>query len=263
MVSVKGHFPDSTDPGIEHYLVEGPMTRFAVDLNDLLRVMAGEEKAKKLRLTEPVQLNQIHVHYALGFEGLNGLVHTPVDQSIRNSICRAATHLKTLGLAVTPCKLPNLSNSVEMALSGIAGQDGMVYLLEAGSGESGKVRQTLWEILRSLVGQSSYTTNALMFELLRRTNAFMTRAKVNQYLEESRRRIGEFSVSEQLVNMLVVAACAGEGNYINSLNLIICLIIIIIRLNFGFVAIFHFLKIMRSLYHYNKYCRHIVDISLY
>ncbi|KAH8313651.1 hypothetical protein KR067_009712 [Drosophila pandora] len=193
VVSVKGHFPDSTDTGIEHYLVEGPMTRFAVDLNDLLRVMAGQENSKKLRLTEPVQLNKIKVHYALGLEGLNGLIHMPVDESIRNAICRAATHLKTLGLEVTQSKLPNLSNSVEMALSGIAGQDGMVYLLEDGSGEAGKVRQTLWEILRSLVGQSSYTTNALMFELLRRTNAFMTRAKVNQYLEESRLRIGEFS----------------------------------------------------------------------
>ncbi|KAH8330103.1 hypothetical protein KR074_009908 [Drosophila pseudoananassae] len=192
-VSTKGHFPDSTDPDIEHYLVEGPMTRFAVDLNDLLRVMAGEENSKKLRLTEPVQLNKIKVHYALGLDGLNGLIHMPVDQNIQNSICRAATHLKTLGLEVTQSKLPNLNNSVEMALSGIAGQYGMVYLLEGGSGEPGNVKKNLWEILRSLVGRSSYTTNALLFELLRRTNAFMTRAKVNQYLEESRLLIGEFS----------------------------------------------------------------------
>ncbi|KAH8284316.1 hypothetical protein KR018_003622 [Drosophila ironensis] len=195
VVPVEGHFPGSTDVDIEHYLVEGPMTRFAEDLNDLLRVMAGEKNSTKLRLNEPVELEQIQVHYALGFEGLNGLMHTSVDEGIENAICKAATHLKTVGLQVTRAKLPFLKNSIEMSLSGIASQYGMDYLVENEdpAEDPGMVRRLLWEIGRSLFGQSCYTTNALIFDLMRRANAFMSGSKVNQYLEESRALIGEFS----------------------------------------------------------------------
>ncbi|XP_043064937.1 fatty-acid amide hydrolase 2-A isoform X2 [Drosophila ficusphila] len=194
VVSVKGHFPNSKDPNIEHYLVEGPMTRFAVDLSELLQIMAGKDNSNKLRLNEPVQLNQIKVQYALGFEGLNGLMHTSVDKDIRGAICRATTHLKTLGLEVQKAKLPNLDNSMEMALSGIAGQDLMDYLMEYQDAEgTNKVRQTFWELIKSLRGHSNYTTNALIFELMRRAGAFMSQSKMNQYLEEARGLIGEFA----------------------------------------------------------------------
>ncbi|XP_017007669.2 fatty-acid amide hydrolase 2-A [Drosophila takahashii] len=194
VVSVKGHFPNSKDPSIEHYLVEGPMTRFAGDLSDLLQVMAGKENSAKLRLNEPVQLNQIKVQYALGFEGINGWMHTSVDKDIKEAICRASTHLKSLGLEVTKAKLPNLENSMEMALSGIAGQDLMDYLLEDDDAAgSNKVLQTLWEMVKSLGGHSKYTTNSLIFELMRRTGAFMPQSKMNLYMEETRGLIGEFA----------------------------------------------------------------------
>ncbi|XP_016961584.1 fatty-acid amide hydrolase 2-A [Drosophila biarmipes] len=191
VVSVKGHFPNSEDPNIEHYLVEGPMTRFAGDLCDLLQIMAGKETSARLRLNEPVQLNQIKVQYALGFEGINGWMHTSVDKDIREAICKAATHLNTLGLEVKKAKLPNLGNSMEMALSGIAGQDLMDYLL-VDEGSS-KVRETVWQMVLSLRGRSKYTTNALIFELMRRTGAFMPHSKMKLYIEESRGLIGEFA----------------------------------------------------------------------
>ncbi|XP_017073503.2 fatty-acid amide hydrolase 2-A [Drosophila eugracilis] len=192
VVSVEGHFPNSTDPNIEHYLVEGPMTRFAGDLSELLQVMAGKENSTKLRLNEPVQLSQIRILYSLGFEGINGWMHVSVDKDIKDAICRATTHLKSLGLEVKKAKLPNLENSVEVSLSGIAGQDLMDYLLEDDHADSSKVRETLWEIVKSLRGHSSYTTNALVFELTRRTDAFMSKSKLKSYLEETSELIGEF-----------------------------------------------------------------------
>ncbi|XP_016984197.1 fatty-acid amide hydrolase 2-A [Drosophila rhopaloa] len=194
VVSVKGHFPNSKDPNIEHYLVEGPITRFAGDLSELLQVMAGKENSVKLRLNEPVELNRIKVQYALGFEGINGWMHQSVDRDIQDAICRAATHLKTLGLDVNKAKLPNLENSMEMALAGIAAQDLMDYLIEDEIAEgSCKVRETLWEIVKSVRGYSKYTTNALIFELMRRTGAFMSQSKLHLYLEEARGLIGEFA----------------------------------------------------------------------
>jgi len=175
------------------------MTRFAGDLSELLQVMAGKENSAKLRLNEPVQLNQIKVQYALGFEGINGWMHTSVDKNIKDAICRATTHLKTLGLEVKKASLPNLGNSVEMSLSGIAAQDLMDYLLMDGEAEgSNKVLKILWEMLKSFAGHSRYTTNALIFELMRRSGAFMSQSKMNLYIKESRGLIGEFSVSDNL-----------------------------------------------------------------
>ncbi|SPP82974.1 fatty-acid amide hydrolase 2-A [Drosophila guanche] len=194
VVSVGGHFPNSSAEGFEQYLVEGPMSRFAVDLPDLLEVMAGSEKAAALRLREPFQLSQLKIHYALGFEGINGWMHQSVDGEIQNAIRKAVTHLKTLGLDVQRAKLPDLGNSMEMALVWIANLHQMDYLLEAEPTEgSGKVRETLGEMLRSIRGQSSYTINALIFELLRRCQALMGRPQMEQYLAESKALIGKFS----------------------------------------------------------------------
>ncbi|EDW23755.1 GL23754 [Drosophila persimilis] len=194
VVSVGGHFPNSIAEDFEQYLVEGPISRFAVDLPDLLEVMAGSEKAATLRLREPFQLSQLKIHYAMGFEGINGWMHQSVEGEIQNAIRKAVVHLKALGLDVQRAKLPNLGNSMEMALAGIAGMHQMDYLLEAEPTEgSGKVRETLGELFRSIRGQSSYTTNALIFELMRRCQAFVGRPQMEQYHAESRALIGEFS----------------------------------------------------------------------
>lgn len=61
LVSVKGHFPFShTDEDFDHYLQMGPITRFARDLPLLMQIMAGKN-AEKLKLDEPVKLNDIKV----------------------------------------------------------------------------------------------------------------------------------------------------------------------------------------------------------
>ncbi|XP_068156367.1 fatty-acid amide hydrolase 2-A [Drosophila tropicalis] len=193
VVTVEGHFPNSTDTDFEHYLVLGPITRFATDLPDLLEVMAGEN-AGKLRLREPVQLSQLEIHYAFGYEGLNGRMHQPVDEEIKDAIAKAVDHLKNLGLAVQEADLSGLNNSTEIALSGVASLGKMNFLLDAEPTEGkGKVRETLGELVRSFRGQSNYTTNALIFDLMRRTNAFMPAKKLEQYQGEAKWLIEEFT----------------------------------------------------------------------
>lgn len=61
IVSVDGHFPTSPDEGFRKMLVVGPMSRYAKDLPTLLHIMAGEEKAKALKLTEPLKTKDVKV----------------------------------------------------------------------------------------------------------------------------------------------------------------------------------------------------------
>lgn len=61
LLSVKGHFPYSSDECFSNYLVVGPMCRYATDLPTLLHIMAGS-KADKLRLNEPLFTKDIKVH---------------------------------------------------------------------------------------------------------------------------------------------------------------------------------------------------------
>ncbi|XP_023179738.2 fatty-acid amide hydrolase 2 isoform X2 [Drosophila hydei] len=186
VVTPAGHFPDSSDADFQRYLVLGPMSRFAVDLSQLLELMAGEQAAQ-LRLHEPLQLKQLQVHYALGFEGLNGWMHQDVEQEIKTSILKAVKHLQKLEVPVQRANLRSFNNSLEIALSGIARLGHMPFVLDAGpaAGAEGKVLETLKQLIRSLCGKSSYNTNSLIFDLMRRCNAFMPAPRLEQYRREA------------------------------------------------------------------------------
>lgn len=70
LTSIKGHFPSSlVDENLPNYLQLGPITRFARDMPLLLEIMAGDNK-HKLKLNEPVPLNELQVGYkdALKYE---------------------------------------------------------------------------------------------------------------------------------------------------------------------------------------------------
>ncbi|KAM8705024.1 hypothetical protein ACLKA7_009478 [Drosophila subpalustris] len=193
VVTVAGHFPYSSDEEFQEYLVLGPITRFATDLTPLLEIMAGEF-ADQLRLHEPVELRHINVHYALSFPGLNGFMHQSVDWDIQDVILQAVDHLEKLGLQVQQAKLPGFRNSLEISLSGIARLTNMQFILE-GKGK-GLVWKSLGQLLRSLCGKSRYTTNAIIFDLMRRLNAFMPAQRLDTY-----RREGQ-AVAEELTRLL-------------------------------------------------------------
>lgn len=191
MVSVAGHFPNSSDADFQQYLVLGPMTRFAVDLAQLLELMAGPEAAAQLRLHELLPLSQLQVHYALGFEGLNGGMHQAVEEDIQTAIRKAVVHLQTLGLPVQRAKLTGFGDSLEIALSGIARLVQMPFVLDS---ECSQVGQTVMQLLRSLCGKSRHTTNALIFDLMRRTNAFMPSQRLESYRREAQTLAGQLTV---------------------------------------------------------------------
>ncbi|XP_034117653.2 fatty-acid amide hydrolase 2-A [Drosophila albomicans] len=180
IVSVDGHFPNSNDADFKKFLTIGPITRFATDLSPLLEIMAGPN-AVKLRLHEPVELTNIKVHYSFGFQGLNGLMHQSVERAIKRSIQRVATFFTRLGLKVQRVNLPGFRNSLELGLSGIARLENMQFVLDG----QFRMYDTLRELARSSTGNSIYTTNALIFDLMRRNSAFMPGEQLEAYKEET------------------------------------------------------------------------------
>ncbi|KAH8310860.1 hypothetical protein KR044_003262 [Drosophila immigrans] len=186
IVPVDGHFPNSTDAEFKNYLVVGPMTRFATDLSPLLEIMAGP-KAAQLRLNEPIELTDLKVHYAMGFPGLNGLMHQGVDRAIKRSIQKAVKYFQRLGLQVQRARLPGFRNSLELGLSGIARLENMQFVLEG----QFRMYDTLKELARSSTGNSIYTTNALIFDLMRRNSAFMPGNELRAYKQETAQLITE------------------------------------------------------------------------
>lgn len=222
VISVEGHFPsDELDEEFGQFLVLGPMTRFATDLPQLLQIMVGPEQAGRLRLAEPVPLKELQVHYAFGFPGLNGRMHQPVDTDIQHAIWRAVEHLESTGLAVQHAELSGLEDSMEIGMAGIARLGQMQYILPEGN-----VWSTLGQLLCSIsgCGQSKYTRDALIFELMRRTNAFMGVHKLQHYRSEGQRLAKELSVSKcgaisnmhvlpnpNLISLSCFSTCSARG----------------------------------------------------
>ncbi|XP_037955271.1 fatty-acid amide hydrolase 2-B-like [Teleopsis dalmanni] len=180
-VSVSGHFPHANDADYIQYLQLGPITRFASDLSLILHVMAGN-KASKLHLLSPVQLNQMKIYYSLGFTDLNGILHHDVHNDISGSILNAANYFKQKGLPVKEAKIKGFRNSTEIALSSIAHLHNFPFLIE-NPGDF-PVLKTLSEYSLSVFGLSDFTKDGLIFELMRRTNGFMPTRNSYKYRKE-------------------------------------------------------------------------------
>lgn len=113
-MSVKGHFPNSTDANMGRYLQVGPMTRFAQDLPILTAVMAGDE-AVKMDLTTNILTKDIKIFY-MDSNGFT-LTHKPVDFEFRLAIMKAVAYFEKSGCYTEKASIKNLSNAIEVSMS--------------------------------------------------------------------------------------------------------------------------------------------------
>lgn len=91
IVSLKGHFPFIDNAKFKEYLVIGPITRYAEDLNLLMKVLTAKYN-RDLYLDDPVDLKTLKVFYLEDFGPFATLV--PPQKEIRKCIRRAVKHLK-------------------------------------------------------------------------------------------------------------------------------------------------------------------------
>lgn len=91
-VSNEGHMPSSTDKRWDSYFTIGLMARYAEDLPLMLHHMVTDsQKAKSLRLLEPVSVSNIRVFY-MEDDG-SCIVTDPVGPEVKEGIRKAVHHL--------------------------------------------------------------------------------------------------------------------------------------------------------------------------
>uniref|UniRef100_A0A034VF77 Fatty-acid amide hydrolase 2 n=1 Tax=Bactrocera dorsalis TaxID=27457 RepID=A0A034VF77_BACDO len=192
LVSIKGSFPYSDDPTFAQYLASGPITRFAKDLPILMQVMAGED-AKKLKFDEPVQLKNIKIYYAYGFEGFAAFMHQPTDFDIRLAITRAVKCFQKGGLTTEQIKLEKFVHAREIGLSALAELKGLPSITNEAKPAISKL---IWELILSLFGQSVHNRDAIIMEWIRTKKIYLNDEEAAEFRTERE------TVKKELVKML-------------------------------------------------------------
>lgn len=92
IVSTAGQWPQPTGE-LHNFLGIGPMSRYASDLRPVLRIIAGD-RARDLRLNDPVDLRKIRVFYQFN-DGGGDFIST-VDDDLADAIDQVAQHFNSI-----------------------------------------------------------------------------------------------------------------------------------------------------------------------
>ncbi|XP_033229533.1 fatty-acid amide hydrolase 2-B-like [Belonocnema kinseyi] len=181
IIPIKGHFPLSTSPTFQKYLVLGPMTRYAEDLILAMKIMTKNCK-ENLRLDEPVDFRNLNVYHIEEFTRSIG--DQPVTGDIKNSIKKASQFFQKRGATVGQAKFDNLDIIFEIVISMFFCMDDMPKILLNPSDPKHEVNP--WaEIAKALFGLSNYTKNTIMMKLLQDTNGFVPDSKTRYYAKKN------------------------------------------------------------------------------
>lgn len=82
-------------------------------------------------------------------------------------------------------KIKHFRNSTEIAMTGIGRLKNFPYLMKDNY-KPPTVTENLKELIKSTLGYSKYTKEALIFELMRSTNVFMPAKNMGKYEEETK-----------------------------------------------------------------------------
>jgi hypothetical protein len=99
VISVDGHFPNSTDKNFIKFLTIGPMCRYAKDLPTLTQIMANDNYRSQLRLDQPIHTKDIDI-FVLTTASSHSWSLWNVDGLIQRRMLDAAAHFKSNGVNV-------------------------------------------------------------------------------------------------------------------------------------------------------------------
>ncbi|XP_045451675.1 fatty-acid amide hydrolase 2-like [Melitaea cinxia] len=162
VVSNHGQYPIAETNMVDELLCIGPLTKFAVDLKHILKVIGGEN-SKKLKLDEPVDIGKIKVFYQYSN---NAPITSKVDPEIKSAIDKIIKYFATKYKIVSEQKnIEELKVSAGIWFSDLASSASSEvpmgdYLMKNYS-YSANIR----EIMKSLVGLSKNTLVVLLAAL--------------------------------------------------------------------------------------------------
>ncbi|XP_053691584.1 fatty-acid amide hydrolase 2-B-like [Sabethes cyaneus] len=180
-ISIKGHFPSSSDEKFSNFLTVGPMCRYAKDLPTLVHIMAGS-RAYKLRLDETVYTKDIRIHYMedIGFN----LGFIPVDEEIKIAMYRAVQFFKDHGLQTERAEFDHINESMEMAMCTLQSLEDVPNIFD--NRENPKEKHNLLaELGRAMIGKSQFTLAAVVFYILLNTKHLFNPEEHQIYLQKA------------------------------------------------------------------------------
>ncbi|CAB3234072.1 unnamed protein product [Arctia plantaginis] len=176
IVSNKGQYPYPETDFVNSFLGIGPMTRYAVDMKPILKIIS-RENAEKLKLDQPVEIKKLKFYYQ--YSASAPLVD-PVDPEIKSALKKVTEFLKEQhSLEAEEKKIPLLRKTIPIWLTNMKSPIKFgEYILEKDS--FGAVCK---EIVKNLFGLSPNTFIGLILALLDHTGPEKDSKKYGHYLE--------------------------------------------------------------------------------
>lgn len=164
IVSNDGQYPEAVSDEQDMFLGIGPMCRYATDLKPMLKIIT-DEKAKMLRLDDPVDLKQVKFFYQLNDGG--GSLVSPVDIDIRDAMEKAMAHFRTTVKAdVRKVYLDKMRKSAPIWFGNMKHKEEIAFEQQLDNLE-GRINPYT-ELLKWFIGQSNHTFVGIMTALTER-----------------------------------------------------------------------------------------------
>uniref|UniRef100_A0A1Q3FKY0 Putative amidase n=2 Tax=Culex tarsalis TaxID=7177 RepID=A0A1Q3FKY0_CULTA len=164
IVSNDGQYPEAISEEQDMFLGIGPMCRYATDLKPMLKIIT-DDKAKMLRLDEPVDLKQVKFFYQLNDGG--GSLVSPVDIDIRDAMEKAMAHFRTTVKAdVRKVYLDKMRKSAPIWFGNMKHKEEIAFEQQLDNLE-GRINPYT-ELLKWFIGQSNHTFVGIMTAITER-----------------------------------------------------------------------------------------------
>jgi fatty acid amide hydrolase 2 len=143
--------------------VMGPMARYVSDLKLMFKSMVPEDKLVKLKMDQPVDLRQIKILYMTD-DGGNPMTE-PASPPVKQAMDRAMSHFKeTYGVTIEQVSFRRLLFSLPIWSANLKESDPR-NMVDVISGKEGQGFSILLELLKSMIGLSTYSFNILFMAL--------------------------------------------------------------------------------------------------
>ncbi|XP_066146878.1 fatty-acid amide hydrolase 2-B-like [Euwallacea fornicatus] len=154
VISIKGHWPQGIDDRYQDFLVIGPLTRYASDLNLMMKVMCSDKWNLELKLNKEVQLSKLKVFYV---EDIRGSVALPkVSPEMREIVRCSVKYLwKNCGVSIMDYHFPEFSNVHLVCISEL------FTLKDIPNAIKWENASYPIELIKSLIGKSKFSFNLM------------------------------------------------------------------------------------------------------
>ncbi|XP_026725934.1 fatty-acid amide hydrolase 2-B [Trichoplusia ni] len=176
IVSNEGQYPVPESELLDSFLGIGPMTKHAVDLKPILKIISGDN-SKKLELDKPVDLTKLKYFYQFSN---NAPIVDEVDPEIKAAMKKVTEFLKRqYQIDAEEKNIPMLRKSMPIWLTTMKGKKRFgEYIMKNDS-----IGGICWEIVKHFFGLSGNTLIALFTSLVDHSGVEVGSEKYNEYLK--------------------------------------------------------------------------------